>query len=52
MNSYTKQKQTHRHRKATYGAKGKGTGGINRHARLCVKPIMTENLLQRTGNST
>ena len=29
MNLFTKQKQTHRHIKQTYGSKGKGWGGIN-----------------------
>ena len=57
MNLFTKQKQTHRHRKQTYGyQKGKGVGGINqefgisRYKLLCIKQINSKVLLCSTGN--
>ena len=50
MNLYTKQKQTHRHRKQTCLQKGKGKGGgtnqeygINRYKLLYIKQISIDN---------
>ena len=58
MNTFAKQKQTHRHRKQTYGyQRGKSReGGINeefemnRHALLYVSQINNKDLLYNTGN--
>ena len=58
MNLSTKQKQTHRHRKQTYGyQRGKaGEGGINqefgikRYTLLYIKQINNKDLLYSTGN--
>ena len=57
-NLLTEQKQTHRHRKQTYGCqRGKG-GGINQEfgsnisTRLCIKQINNKDLLYSIGNST
>ena len=58
MNLFTK--QTHRHRKQTYGyQRGKvGVGGINWefginvYTLLYIKYIINKDLLYRTGNST
>ena len=59
MNLYTKQKQTHRHRKQTYGYKrGKRRGGINQdlginiYTLLYIKQITNKDLLYSTGNYT
>ena len=59
MNLFTKQKQTHRHRKQTYGyQRGKVGGGINQefgvkiYTLLYTKQITNKNLLYSTGNST
>ena len=59
MNLFTKQKQTHRHRKQTYGYKrGKGQGGINQeigsniYMVLYIKQIANKDLLYSTGNYT
>ena len=57
MNLFTKQKQTHRHRKQTYGYQ-RGTGdrginqefGINRHTLLYIKSINNKGLMYSTGN--
>ena len=57
MNLFTKQKQTHRHRKQTYGyQRGKVGGGIDqefgfsRNTLLYIKQINNEDLLYNTGN--
>ena len=57
MNLYTKQKQTHRHKKQTYGyQRGKAEGGINwefgsdRYILLYIKQINNKDLLYSTGN--
>ena len=57
MNLFTKHKQTHRHRKQTYGyQRGKEVGGINlefginRHTLLYIKQINNKDLLYSTGN--
>ena len=59
MNLFTKQKQSHRRRKQTYGFQGgKGGEGINWEIRidiytlLYIKQITNKNLLYSTGNST
>ena len=56
MNLFTKQKQTHRHRKQTYGYQ-KGSGGginqepeINIHTLVYIKQITNKDLLCSTGN--
>ena len=59
MNLFTKQKQTHRHQKQTYGYQRgqRGWGGeisqefgINRYTLLYVKQITNKDLLYSTGN--
>ena len=56
MNLFTKQKQTHRHRKQTYGYQKKKRGinwefGINRYTLvLYIKQINYKDLLYSTGN--
>ena len=57
MNLFTKQKQTHRHRKQTYGYQRGNTGwgineelGINIHTLLDIKQITNKVLLYSTGN--
>ena len=58
MNLFTKQKQTHRHKKQIYGyQRGKGVGrgineefGINRYILLYIKQIISNVLLYSTGN--
>ena len=56
MNLFTKQKQTHRHRKQTYGYKRKQWGGINweyginRYTPLYIKQVSNKDLLYSTGN--
>ena len=57
MNLFTKQKQTHRHRKQTYCyQRGKGGGGINqefginRYTLLYIKQINNKDVLYNTGN--
>ena len=57
MDLYTKQKQTHRRRKQTYGyEKGKEGEkinqeyGINRYKLLYIKQISNKDLLYSTGN--
>ena len=59
MNLFTKQKQSHRCRKQTYGYQwGKGWGGINWEigidiqTLLYIKEITNKDLLYSTGNST
>ena len=60
MNLFTKQKQSHRCRKQTYGYQGgkAGVGGINWeigidiYTILYIKQITNKNLLYSTGNST
>ena len=55
MNLFTKQKQTHRHRKQTWEPKEKGDGaingefGINRYTPLYIKQI-NKIVLYSTGN--
>ena len=55
MSLFTKQKQTHRHRKQTYGYQ-KGKGGINqeleinRYTLLYIKQTNNKVLLYSTGN--
>ena len=58
MNLFTRQKQTHRHRKQTYNyQRGKEWGkinqefGINRYTLLYIKKINNKDLLYNTGNS-
>ena len=58
MNLFTKQKQTHRHRKQTYGyQEGRVEGGIvrefgtDRYTLLYLKWITNKDLLCSTGNS-
>ena len=55
MNVYTKQKQTHRHKKQTcgYGWGGQITDygyGIDRYRLLHIKYISNKDLLHSTGN--
>ena len=58
MNLFTKQKQSHRCRKQTYGSQGKRGGGINWEIGIdiytlsYIKQITNENLLYSTGNSS
>ena len=59
MNLYTKQKQTDRQRKQTYGYQGGREGGginsefgINIYTLLYVKQITNKDLLYSTGNCT
>ena len=60
MNLFSKQKETHRHRKQTYGyqrEKGEGGGinyeaGINIYTQLCIKQATNNDLLYSTGNYT
>ena len=59
MNLFTKQKQSHRRRKQTYGYQGgKGGGGINWeigidiYTLLCIKQITNKDLLYSTKKST
>ena len=58
MNLSTKQKQTHRHRKQTYGYQRGSKGGIkeelwiNRYTALHIKKINNKNLLYSTENYT
>ena len=61
MNLFTKQKQTHRNRKQTYGyqrAQGEGWGdinqefGISRDILLYIKQVNNKDLLYSTGNYT
>ena len=61
MNLFTKWKQTHRHRKQTYGyQKGKVGGGINQefgnniyiYTLLVIKYINNKDLQYNTGNYT
>ena len=60
MNLFTKQKQSHRCRKQTYGyqgGKGEGRGinwetGIDMYTLLYIKQIANKNLLYSTGIST
>ena len=58
MNLFTKQKQSHRCRKQTYGyQEGKGRRinweiGIDIYTLLFIKQITNKNLLYSTGNST
>ena len=57
INLFTKQKQSHRYRKQTYGYQGKRRGGINWeigidiYTLLYIKQITNKNLLYSTGNS-
>ena len=56
MNLFTKQKETHRHRKQTYGYQGEDGGGINweqginRCTLPYIKQINNKVLLYSTGN--
>ena len=58
MNLFTKQKQTHRHRKQSYGYQRRkgGEGGINqgyeinRYTSLYIKQINNKDLLYSTEN--
>lgn len=53
MNLLTKQKQSHRHKKQTYGnQRGTGEGGIKIYITTKFKQISNKNLLDRTGNYT
>ena len=58
MNLYTKPKQTHRHRKQTYGYQRGKDGeinwvfGVNRYTLLYIKQISNKDLLYSTGNYT
>ena len=58
MKLYTKQKQSYRCRKQSYGYKGGRWGGINWeigidiHIILYIKYITNKDLLYSTGNST
>ena len=59
MNLKTQQKQTHKHRKQTYGYQREKSGGrinqefgINIHTLLYVTYIINEDLLLSTGNYT
>ena len=60
MNVYTKKKQTHRHRKQTYGSqRGKVGGAVtscelgpDMHTLLYIKQIATKDLLYSSGTST
>ena len=57
-NSFTKQKQTHRCRKQTYGHQGASMGeinwesGIDIYTLLEIKQVTNKDLLYSTGNST
>ena len=57
MNLFTKQKQSHRCGKQTYGYQGKRAGGINweigidMYALLYLRWITNKDLLYSTGNS-
>ena len=58
MNLFTKQKQTHRHRKQTMGATGdsgeweeiKQEFEINMYTLLCIKQVSNKDLLYSTEN--
>ena len=56
MNLFTKQKETHRHRKQSYGCQRGNWGGINwefginRNTLLCIKQINNKDLLYNTRN--
>ena len=56
MNLFTKQKQSHRCRKQTYGYWGEGVGGINwkvgidMYTLLYIKQKTNKDLLYSTGN--
>ena len=56
VNLFTKQKQTHRHRKQTYGyQRGKGGRinqefGISKYILLYIKQVNNKALLYSTGN--
>ena len=59
MNLFTKQKQTHRLQKQTYGYQRRKVGGeinlefgINIHTLLYIKLISNKDLLYSKGNST
>ena len=58
MNLFTKQKQSHRCGKQTYGYQGKRAGGINWeigidiYTLLYIKQITNKDILYSTGNST
>ena len=59
FNFFTKQKQTHRHRKQTYGyQRGNVGGGINEefgtdiNTVLCIKEITYKDIWYSTGNYT
>ena len=58
MNLFTKQKESHRCRKQTYGFQGGSGGeinweiGIDIYIVLYIKQITKRNLLYSTGNST
>ena len=52
MNLFTKQKQTHRHRKQTYGYQREKGFGINIHLLPYIKYITNKDLLYSTGNYT
>ena len=58
MNLFTKQKQSHRCRKQTYGYQGVRWGGIDWkigtdiHTRPNIKQITNKGLLYHTGKST
>ena len=59
MNTFTKQKQTHRHREQIYITKGERWGRRYNlgdldyiHTLLCVTQIINKDLLFSTGNST
>ena len=58
MNSFTKQKQTHRSRKQTYGYQGASMGeinweiGIDIYTLLEIEQITNKDLLYSTGNSS
>ena len=59
MNLFTKQKQSHRCRKRTYGYQGgEGGGGINWeigtdiYTLLYIRQVVNKDLLYSTGNST
>ena len=50
MNLFAKQKQTHRHRKQTYGYQRGKEIGINRYTLIYRKQINNKDLLYSTGN--
>ena len=58
MNLFTKQKQSHKCKKQTYGHHWDSGGGINWeigidiHTLLCIKQITNKDLLYSTENST